>query len=69
MTPKPPSPRQLNYLKALAKRTGQTFAYPHTSAEASAEIRRLKAVKPTGFTFAANSRPSRPPARPTATYR
>lgn len=52
MAHKPPSPRQLTYLKALAKRTGQTFTYPHTSAEASAQIRRLKAVKTIGFTFA-----------------
>lgn len=46
MTPKPPSARQLNYLKALAIRTGQTFTYPRTSSDASGEIRRLKAVRP-----------------------
>ncbi|HTX09509.1 MAG TPA: hypothetical protein VME22_12905 [Solirubrobacteraceae bacterium] len=52
MTPKPPTPRQLNYLKALANRTGQTFTYPRTSAQASAEIHRLKGIRATGFTFA-----------------
>jgi hypothetical protein len=46
MTPKPPSARQLNYLKALANQTGQTFTYPGTSSHASREIRRLKAVGP-----------------------
>jgi len=52
MTAKPPSPRQLNYLKALANRAGQTFTYPATSLEASKQIRRLKTVRETGFTFA-----------------
>ena len=47
MTPKPPSARQLNYLKALANRTGQTFTYPKTSRGASREIQRLKTVRPT----------------------
>ena len=47
MTPKPPSARQLNYLKALANRTGQTFTYPTTSSDASREIQRLKTVRPT----------------------
>ena len=46
MTPKPPSPRQLNYLKALANRAGQTFTYPKTSRGASREIQRLKGVRP-----------------------
>jgi hypothetical protein len=45
MTPKPPSARQLNYLKALANRAGQTFTYPRTSSDASREIQRLKAVR------------------------
>jgi hypothetical protein len=48
MTPKPPSARQLNYLKALANRTGQTFTYPKTSRDASHEIQRLKSVRPSG---------------------
>lgn len=47
MSPKPPSARQLNYLKALANRTGQTFTYPTTSGDASREIQRLKTVRPT----------------------
>jgi hypothetical protein len=42
MYPKPPSARQLSYLKALAERTGQTFRWPESSAAASREIRRLK---------------------------
>ena len=46
MTPKPPSARQLNYLRALANRTGQTFTYPKTSRDASREIQRLKTVRP-----------------------
>lgn len=41
-----PTARQLAYLKALAERTGQTFAYPHTSAQASAQIARLKRTAP-----------------------
>ena len=44
MSSKPPTSKQLAYLKALAERTGQTFATPRTSQEASAEIRRLKAT-------------------------
>jgi len=46
MTPKPPSARQLNYLKALANRAGQTFTYPRTSRDASRQIQRLKTVRP-----------------------
>ena len=46
MTPKPPTPRQLSYLRALADRTGLTFTYPRTSTDASREIARLKAVMP-----------------------
>jgi Protein of unknown function (DUF3072) len=42
MDDNPPSPKQLNYLKALAQRTGQTFTWPHTSSQASEEIDRLK---------------------------
>ena len=37
-----PTPKQLRYLKRLAERTGGTFAYPQTKAEASREIERLK---------------------------
>ena len=46
MTPKPPSARQLNYLKALTLRTGHTFAWPKTSEQASREIGRLKQGRP-----------------------
>jgi hypothetical protein len=42
MTPQPPTARQLNYLRALAHRSGQTFAWPNTSRQASREIQRLK---------------------------
>ena len=42
-----PTRKQLAYLRALASRSGQTFAYPSTAAQASAEIRRLKATSPT----------------------
>lgn len=41
-----PTPRQLSYLKSLANRSGQTFTYPHTAAEASAQINRLKNTRP-----------------------
>jgi hypothetical protein len=39
-----PTRKQLNYLRILAQRTGQTFAYPRTAAQASREIRRLKST-------------------------
>ncbi len=41
-----PTAKQLAYLRVLADRTGQTFAYPRTQAQASREIRRLKTVQP-----------------------
>jgi Protein of unknown function (DUF3072) len=40
----PPTARQLSYLRDLAQRKGQTFVVPHSGAEASAEIERLKAA-------------------------
>ena len=43
-----PVTKQLAYLRALADRAGQTFAYPRTARQASAEIRRLRAQKPSG---------------------
>jgi hypothetical protein len=49
---KPPTARQLTYLRQLANRTGTTFATPISRADASAEIRRLKRIACTGFTFA-----------------
>ena len=39
---RPATARQLRYLRSLARQRGETFAYPQTSAEASAEIERLK---------------------------
>jgi hypothetical protein len=42
-----PTAKQLAYLRALADRAGQTFTYPRTRRQASAEIRRLRAQKPT----------------------
>ncbi|MBV9334305.1 MAG: hypothetical protein JO243_00300 [Solirubrobacterales bacterium] len=44
MSSKPPTPKQLAYLRALAERTGRTFATPRTSRDASTELRRLKAA-------------------------
>jgi len=38
-----PTPKQLAYLKSLADATATTFTYPKSSAQASAEIRRIKA--------------------------
>jgi hypothetical protein len=46
-TTNPPTPRQLRYLRDLALRTGQSFAYPTTAAEASRQIDRLKALRRT----------------------
>jgi hypothetical protein len=45
MPDKPASPKQLSYLKALAARTGQTFTWPNTSRQASAEIARLERTR------------------------
>jgi hypothetical protein len=45
-----PTSRQLAYLKSLADRTGQTFSYPQTSQQASAEINRLKRTQPSSRT-------------------
>ena len=41
-----PTVKQLGYLRRLASSRGQTFRYPQTRAEASAEIQRLKANRP-----------------------
>lgn len=48
----PATSKQLRYLRTLAGRAGQTFVTPRTRAQASDEIRRLKALRATGFTFA-----------------
>jgi hypothetical protein len=39
---KPPTPKQLRYLKALAARSGTTFSPPKTVAEAARAIDALK---------------------------
>jgi len=39
-----PTAKQLRYLRSLANSRGQTFTYPRTKAQASAEIRRLQAL-------------------------
>lgn len=40
--PRKPTAKQLRYLRDLALKTGQSFAYPRTATEASREIDRLK---------------------------
>ena len=50
-TAKRPTAKQLTYLRTLANRTGTSFATPITRADAGAEIRRLKRIADTGFTF------------------
>jgi hypothetical protein len=42
-----PSPKQLSYLKGLAEKAGESFVYPQTRAQASAEIKRLLGRKRT----------------------
>jgi hypothetical protein len=37
-----PTPRQLRWLRRLAMQRGESFAYPQTAAQASAEIKRLE---------------------------
>ena len=49
-TPGRPSAKQLAYLKALAQRTATSFTYPHTPAEASREIERLRRLPAAGRT-------------------
>jgi hypothetical protein len=44
--PTKPTKPQLNYLRRLAERTGQTFTWPKTFSQASAEIDRLKQAQP-----------------------
>ena len=41
-----PTAKQLAFLRALAQRTGETFSYPRTRAQASSETRRLQQRKP-----------------------
>lgn len=42
MKDRAPSTKQLRYLRGLAEQRGESFTYPQTAAEASAEIERLK---------------------------
>jgi hypothetical protein len=42
----PPTGKQLAYLRSLAQRAGQSFAYPNTREQASAEIARLNNARP-----------------------
>jgi hypothetical protein len=42
-----PTPRQMRYLRELAMQRGESFTTPRTKAQASAEIQRLKARRPT----------------------
>jgi hypothetical protein len=46
MADKPPTRRQLAYLKVLADRAGQTFTYPISREEASLQINRLERAEP-----------------------
>jgi hypothetical protein len=43
---KPATAKQLRYLRNLAETRGESFAYPRSAAEASAEIERLKSRRP-----------------------
>jgi hypothetical protein len=46
MNSPPPTAKQLRYLRGLAESRGESFAYPQSVAEASAEIERLKSRRP-----------------------
>ena len=46
MSSKPPTAKQLTYLRTHAERTGRTFVTPRTSREASVEIRKLRSAAP-----------------------
>ena len=46
MQSKPPTAKQLAYLKALGERSGRTVAWPRTSRDASVEIRKLRTAQP-----------------------
>jgi hypothetical protein len=50
MNSPPPTAKQLRYLRGLAESRGESFAYPQTIAEASAEIERLKSRRPDSST-------------------
>ena len=42
-----PTPQQLNYLKDLAMKAGQSFSFPQSFAEADVQIKRLKRTRRT----------------------
>jgi hypothetical protein len=46
----PPTARQLRYLRNLALQRGESFSYPASAAQASAEIRRLLARRRGSYT-------------------
>jgi hypothetical protein len=48
MNSQPATAKQLRYLRGLAESRGESFAYPRSVAEASAEIERLKSCRPEG---------------------
>jgi hypothetical protein len=45
-TGKPPTAKQLRYLRNLAMQRGESFTYPRSATEASAQIERLKRRRP-----------------------
>jgi hypothetical protein len=45
----PPQPGQLALLRKLSGQLGESFSYPHTEAEASAEIERLEGREPDSY--------------------
>lgn len=47
---RPPTSKQLRFLRNLAMQRGESFAFPTTAAQASAEIERLKARKRGSYT-------------------
>ena len=44
-TGRPPTPKQLRYLRFLAEKTGTSFTYPSSFAQASQELDRLERLK------------------------
>ena len=54
-TQRPPTAKQLRYLRSLAAQRGESFSYPAFAAEASAEIERLKTAAAAATSSAASS--------------
>ena len=46
---RPPTDKQLRYLRNLAMARGESFAYPSSVVEASAEIERLRQRRPSSY--------------------